>query len=191
MNFIETECIPVGYVPYGLLAAPPCTAIASVGAKHWPEKDMPKKDYPGFNGKGHFTCELDEAQACVEIIWEMKLQLERMIGGPLKFWSLENPRGRMDTICPWLAPYRQMRFDPCDYGDPYKKETWLWGEFNTNMVQTPVPVVGAKVHRKAGWHSVDVYNKLHENKDLKFKDLAQYRNKTPNGFARAFFNANR
>jgi hypothetical protein len=190
MKFIEEECLPVGYIPYGLFAAPPCTAIAAIGAKHWQAKDTPKNDYPGFNGKGEFSCELEEAKANVEIVWEMKAWLEDMIGGKLKFWSLENPRGRMDTICPFLAPYRKMRFDPCEFGDPYKKETWLWGEFNSNLQRNPVPVIDNKVDRKAGWSSIDLFYGLDKKTNLKYKNLAQYRNRTPRGFANAFFKAN-
>lgn len=183
-SLIEDVCIPAGYVPYGLLAAPPCTAISKVGNRYWPEKDKPKEDYPGYSGKGYFESETQEAECNVAIIIELKAWLEEMIGGPLKFWSIENPAGRMETLVPELKPFRKMAFNPCDYGDPYTKYTVLWGEFNDNLPKNPVEPI--KVNSKTE-NVVDHYLGITK---LKYKDRAKHRNITPLGFAKAFFQAN-
>jgi hypothetical protein len=178
------EAIEHGYIPYGLLSAPPCTAISKVGAMLWPKKDQPKEDFPGFNGKGYFESETQEGQFGVLIVLELKAQIEKMIGGPLKFWTVENPAGRMETLVPELKPYRRMAFNPCDFGDPYTKYTILWGEFNADLEKKPVEPI--KVHAKTE-NVVDHYYGITK---LRYKDRAKFRNRTPPGFANAFFKAN-
>jgi len=69
-----------------------------------------------------------------------------------------------------------MSFNPCDYGDPYKKRTLLWGNFNTNLNKNPVePIIPSPLHQNLG------------GKSEKTKEL---RSMTPQGFANAFFQAN-
>ena len=41
------------------------------------------------------------------------------------WWALENPIGRLKDYLGDPA----FRFDPCDFGDPWTKRTWLWGHF--------------------------------------------------------------
>lgn len=88
------------------------------------------------------------------------------------WWALENPIGRLKD---YLGEPTH-KFDPCDYGDPWTKRTWLWGRF---VIPGPlwspssvavVPVLG------------DVTTKGSNNKNR--------RSATPQGFARAFFEAN-
>jgi hypothetical protein len=64
-----------------------------------------------------------------------------------------------------------MRFDPCDYGDPYTKRTLLWGSFNLPKPLGVLPTEGSKMHRLSSSH-------------------AAQRALTPPGFAQAFFEAN-
>lgn len=86
-----------------------------------------------------------------------------------KWWVLENPVGKLNT---YLGAPR-MTFQPNEYGDPYTKRTCLWGEFNTPQ-RTPVPAVeGSKMHRLGP-----------------SPDRAALRAVTPEGFARAFYEAN-
>jgi hypothetical protein len=85
------------------------------------------------------------------------------------WWVLENPVGK---LVHHLGPAR-MTFDPNDYGDDYTKRTCLWGEFST-PVRTPVPALqGSKLHRLPP-----------------SPERAALRSKTPEGFAKAFFEAN-
>lgn len=79
------------------------------------------------------------------------------------FWALENPVGKLRR---WLGPPRLM-FDPCDYGDPYTKRTLVWGDFHPPKKSPVEPVRSVDPKRSTDARSV-----------------------TPEGFARAFFEAN-
>jgi hypothetical protein len=84
-----------------------------------------------------------------------------------KFWALENPVGRISAYLGAPALW----FQPCDYGDPYTKKTGLWGVFN-NPIKTPVaPTLGSAIHKM--WSS-----------------MKNERSRTPDGFSKAFFEAN-
>jgi hypothetical protein len=140
--------VDVRHVPHvkgvhGILAAPPCTCFAASGAR-WPrtERDM-------FDA-------LSVVDACLRIVFACQP----------KWWALENPVGKLSR---YLGP-PALRFDPCDFGDPWTKRTLLWGHF-TAPRKTPVPPeAGSMMH-------TDV------------RDPIQ-RAATPPGFARAFFEAN-
>jgi len=93
-------------------------------------------------------------------------------------WMIENPVGALSTH--WRKP--DYRFDPCDFGgyleppgDAYTKRTCLWvgGGFTIPEPKPVVPVEGSKMH-------------LVPPSD----DRANIRSKTPEGFARAVFEAN-
>lgn len=146
---------------YGILAAPPCTHFSVSGAQYWKAKDTDGRTFE----------DITILTACLMIIARAK---------PV-FWVIENPVGRMRK----LLGKPRLIFNPCDYGDPYTKKTCLWGEFN-ELTENPVePVfirdngIGKKkyslIHFKTG------------GKSAKTKEL---RSTTPQGFARAFFEAN-
>lgn len=86
-----------------------------------------------------------------------------------QWWVIENPVGRLNR---WLGE-PAMLFDPCDYGDPYTKKTCLWGRFNMPMK--------AKVHAHEG-------SRMHLLPPS--EDRPTLRSATPEGFAKAFFEAN-
>lgn len=79
------------------------------------------------------------------------------------FWALENPIGKLRR---WLGPPKLM-FDPCDYGDSYTKRTLVWGDFHLPK-KSPIEPVRDSLRPRA----------------------AIARSVTPEGFARAFFEAN-
>jgi hypothetical protein len=91
-----------------------------------------------------------------------------------EWWVLENPVGRLRH---YLGP-AAMTFQPCDYGDPWNKRTCLWGHFTppvplvSAVARNPVaPTLGSRMHRmSSAWKA--------------------QRSETPEGFARAFFEAN-
>jgi len=85
------------------------------------------------------------------------------------WWAIENPRGRLRR---WLGD-PALTFDPCDFGDPYTKKTDLWGVFNQPQREPVEPVLA---------------NHVRDMKGGRFR--AKYRAMTPEGFARAFFEAN-
>jgi hypothetical protein len=139
----------------GILAAVPCTDFAVSGARWFAEKDA--------NGS--------TAQS-VELVWQT-LRIVHLCMP--HFWVVENPISRIHKLVPELGRPK-MYFHPCDFGEPYTKKTALYGEFNTNLVKTPVaPTEGSKMHRMYGGRS-------ERTKEL--------RSVTPPGFAQAFFEAN-
>lgn len=132
---------------HGILCAPPCTVFAGSGAM-WKRSDEAM-----IEG-------LSIIDACLRIIHVVK---------PV-WWVLENPVGKLRK---WIGP-PTMSFQPCDYGDAYRKRTLLWGEFNTDLKKTPVePVIPSPLH----WLPPS-------------DDRAMLRGITPPGFAKAFYEAN-
>jgi hypothetical protein len=145
---------------HGVLAAPPCDHFASSGARWWREKDADGRTF--------------EAIALIyktlSIIWYLSNRDD------LVWWALENPVGRLARLVPELSRYGPFYFDPCDYGDPYTKKTGLWGVF---VPPLPLfvgslavePIEGSKMHKMSStWKT--------------------QRSITPDGFARAFAQAN-
>jgi len=132
---------------YGILAAPPCTVFS------WSGNAWPRTDAEIHQG-------LALVDSCIRLVHVLRP----------KFWCLENPVGKLRK---WLGPPK-MSFHPCDYGDPYKKITLLWGDFRLPIITNPVPP--------------QIPSPLHQN--LSKKDRAARRSVTPPGFARAFFKAN-
>jgi len=131
----------------GILAAPPCTMFASSGARWERTED-------------EMLHALSVVDACLRAVAVYKP----------KWWALENPIGKLRR---YLGE-PTLRFDPCDYGDPYTKRTCLWGSFKpppkTNRVE---PTEGSKMH---------LMSPGPERQNL--------RSVTPPGFAHAFFEAN-
>lgn len=127
----------------------PCTDLAVSGARDFKTKGLPLL-CDGLTLFGH----------CI--------QLAEWSGAP---WMAENPTGVISTH------YRKpdFTFDPCDYGDPYTKQTHLWTGGGFVMPErTPVaPSLGSMMHRMPP-----------------SKDRANKRSATPMGFARAVFKAN-
>ena len=68
-----------------------------------------------------------------------------------------------------------MTFQPHEFGDPYTKRTCLWGDFNADLPKKEVePTEGSRM-----WNLPPS------------ADRASLRSKTPEGFAKAFCQANR
>lgn len=131
---------------HGILAAPPCTAFARSGNR-WIRTDDEMRDA------------LAIVDACVRIATAARP----------RWWALENPPG---TLSYFLGRHRYS-FDPCDFGDPYKKKTQLWGDFAPPIKNPVEPTEGSKMH---------LIGPVANRADL--------RSITPPGFARAFFEAN-
>jgi len=85
------------------------------------------------------------------------------------FWCLENPVGKLRRYIGEPVMY----FEPFEYGDSYIKKTCLWGKFN---VPKKCPV---KPKNKSYIHYLSPSKKR-----------SKLRSITPQGFARAFFEAN-
>ena len=147
---------------YGLLAAPPCTQFSIL---------------KNAQGGGNFREGMEIVKACFEIIWECR------ISGSLKFWALENPHGYLRHFL-GTAP---LTFSPCDFGDPYTKQTDIWGYFKEPKKNAVKPLFTrfAKFNEKAYQQEVP---KSYVLPGIQKRTIR--RSMTPQGFARAFFEAN-
>jgi hypothetical protein len=157
----DVRLMPRPDVPvHGILAAPPCTVFAFSGNR-WPR--TPEE----------IAAALAVVDACLRLV---------AVCRPA-WWCLENPRGKLQHYLGLPA----MRFDPCDFGDPWTKRTCLWGHFVPPVplltTRRPVaPTQGSRMHRMTGVHPGD-------SAALAARRRAA-RSATPPGFARAFFEAN-
>lgn len=140
---------------HGILADPPCRVFCRPGARLWGQ----------WGDEG--LCEgLALVDACLRLVAVCKPQ----------WWALENPPGRLHK---YLGPPR-LSFHPWEYGDPWTKHTYLWGEFKT-PARHPVVPVPYPAHLPPG------------RRDRTSRVSSSWRNQraeTPVGFARAFFEAN-
>lgn len=140
----------IGRPVHGILAAPPCTDFSRAGSLSWRKK-----------GTAAVKESLSIVDACLRMV---------AIYNPA-WWCLENPVGRLTR---WLGPPQQI-FQPHEYGDPYTKETCLWGRFKVPKKTPVVPKFSA----------FEYLDRLPIE-----GDKATKRSVTPEGFARAFFAAN-
>ena len=151
------------YIPpenvYGILAAPPCTMFSLARTKAKKPRDLKEG--------------MEIVYACLKIIWEVqyKLKSPHAKETPLKFWAMENPRGLLKRFLGKPV----MEFDPWEFGDMYKKKTYIWGWFNEpkkSILKKPnLPKFGS-------------------DKPIEFRFNTELKSITPAGFAKAFFKAN-
>lgn len=160
---------------YGILAAPPCTMFSFARTKANKQRDLKEG--------------MEIVRACLNIIWQcMEVKQETKHKTlPLKFWALENPNGMLK----FLLGKPAFEFNPWEFGDGYKKKTHLWGWFNEPKKKIVSP----------GFNKDHNHNKLPKFDRMKSKDIApemfgkltrqERRAITPEGFAKAFFKANK
>ncbi|ETW10875.1 hypothetical protein ATO8_19799 [Roseivivax marinus] len=162
-----------GLEVYGVLSACPCTTFASSGARWWKTRhDVPSTEQVeklfGPRMARYFDTPLEANKALKEVTSAI---IE--FANPSKFHVLENPRGRIRKET-GLPPARLV-FDPNHFGDPYTKETWLYGEFGDDLPTAHVdPTEGSRMQ-----------NKLRGDRDKAARSI------TPEGFAYSFFMANK
>jgi site-specific DNA-cytosine methylase len=166
---------------YGVLAAPPCTMFSLARTRG----KTPR------NFKEGMEC----IKACLNIIWESRMQTVYRKEGGLKFWALENPMGFLRQFLGLPA----LTFDPYDYGDPYTKKTDLWGYFNKPRTCS----VDFNKIEKGYIHTISPTGKPMKkfdtllNEEINFRKETKHLSRsarraiTPPGFAKAFFEANR
>ena len=150
-----------------LLLAPPCTEFAVSGARWFATKDA----------DGRTASAVRVVRSALDAIRSLRPAV----------WALENPVGRLSRLVPELGS-PALAFDPCDYAghanDPeanaYTKRTQLWGDFCADLEVSRIQPVracsqGSWLQRLGG-------------RSERTKVL---RSTTPQGFARAFYMANR
>ncbi|QKJ32447.1 hypothetical protein HQ865_22675 [Mucilaginibacter mali] len=162
---------------YGILAAPPCTMFSLLR----------------FDGRAgtprDFRKGMRTVNACLEIVHECLYNPVYKYQNRLKFWALENPRGHLLRFLGKPA----FVFDPYEYGDPYTKRTCLWGTFNPPRAKSVVAPLPGSFGRKTPRFR---HLKLHQipqgyRAATKIPLDTIIRSITPEGFAKAFFKANR
>lgn len=145
--------------PWAVLAAPPCTCFCRPGARWWFKMDL----------LGQTQRDIAIMRAC--------MRLRKLATG---FWAMENPPGRHRELIPELgAPAWQ--YQPYEYGDPWGKQTYIWGTASKPVVTNPVapePTRRTPNGRSQGRIA------------FMSSSWKREREKTPAGFARAFFGAN-
>ena len=153
---------------YGVLAAPPCTMFSMARTNAKTPRDL--------------VGAMDTVNHCLRIIAECQHD-----GNRLAFWALENPKGRLR----WFLGKPPLTFNPYDYGDPYRKPTDIWGNFNTDLKQTPVELNPEQ--DKQSRLNLQLLQPIPEEyvRDPKMSPRAIARSITHTGFAEAFFRANR
>jgi len=155
---------------YGILAAVPCTDYAVSGAR-W----FKSKDEDGRTAQSQLL-----VKKTMEIINYFKPE----------FWVIENPVSRIGRLNPGIGEVKQ-RFNPYDFAyllenpliEQYSKKTCLWGKFN-QLIKNALPCLDyEKIHRPTNKEGVQVGWNTEECKEL--------RQETPEGFAKAFYQANK
>jgi len=161
----------------GILAAPDCTYFSIAGNAH------KRSDQNIIDGIG-------VVDACFRIAYALK---------PTWF-ALENPVGKLKKF----LGEPTFKFNPYEFGDMYSKKTYLWGWFNNpktipynkediNMFEGSPLLEGKEI-------TEPMSGLYYKNKIAKGEftapsgtDLTRkyYRSITPQGFANAFFEANR
>ena len=140
---------PEGQI-HGILAAPPCTFFSRMRMC----RGRPTDD--------QFKEALSIVDACLRLV----------VCCRPKWWALENPQG---YLAKWLGS-PAMKFDPWEFGDPWTKRTWIWGDFTPPMSSGSIVPKGRLVGSRKG------------NKAI--AQTFEERARTPSGFAKAFFEAN-
>jgi len=158
---------------YGILAAPPCTNFSFALSE--------KKERDYADG-------MQIVNACLRIAKQCE---------PLKFFAMENPIGHLSDF---IGP-PQFVFQPWQFGDPWTKKTGIWGYFSAPEIThsdysqvTENPALYIRKPRKKVnmvWLHKSAYDLIPAYHHLPRPDTdAAFRAMTPQGFAKAFFEAN-
>jgi hypothetical protein len=98
------------------------------------------------------------------------------------FWAMENPLGMLRK----LIGRPKFTFQPYEFGDRYSKKTDLWGYYNEPK-KTPVKLTDEEINYQRKHH----VHKYPAAKEMPGFSREARRAITPQGFAQAFFKANR
>jgi site-specific DNA-cytosine methylase len=154
---------------YGILAAPPCTMFSFARTTAKTPRD--------FKGAMRIV------KACLDIVGTVKI----LGNGQLKFWAMENPTGYLRRFIGKPC----FKFYQWQFGGYHVKSTDIWGYFNE-----PTPTVKTKPILKKGeidkrWSNPTIPDYIKEQLKSVGERRAAVRAITPEGFARAFYRANK
>lgn len=153
---------------YGIFSAPPCTMFSRARTTAKTPRD--------FKGATHIV------KACLEIIWES--QFENRFG--LKFWAMENPAGYLKRFMGEPA----FKFQPYEFGDRHSKQTYIWGMFNEPK-KNPIKLTEEELLQSRNNTRPLPEIPIGYERDAKMKAVQIRRSITPQGFAQAFYKANK
>lgn len=166
---------------YGILAAPPCTMFSI--ARNDKTARVPRDLELG----------LSIVKSCYRIIEECLIDPYKVSENSLKFWALENPKTGYLKRFLGNPP---LTFDPSEYGDEHTKKTAVWGMFNDPVKTTKAKTLTGDENNyvKSVERYFDRYKHLipdgyKEKTGLSMRTIV--RSITPQGFARAFYKANK
>ena len=154
---------------YGILAAPVCTMFSLARTRAKTPRD--------------FKQGMELVIGCLNIIWGCRYNHK------LAFWCLENPMGILRQFLGKPA----FTFNPCDFAgylknpdiDLYTKKTDLWGYFNIPK-KKPINLTKNQLEKnKSNGRRLPSISEITNSKQ------ADKRSITPQGFARAFYKANK
>lgn len=153
---------------YGVLAAPPCTMFSMARTVAKTPRDL----------KGA----METVKSCLNIIWSLQYY-----GHKLNFWAMENPKARLR----WFMGKPALTFNPYDFGDPYRKPTDIWGNFNTDLKRNIVALDPKQ--KKQSQLNIQHLQPIPKDyvRDPNMTPRAIARSITHTGFAEAFFKANK
>ena len=147
------------WLPDAILAAPPCTCFCRASSRWWARQDA----------RGETARNIEIMRACL-----------RICGRARRWWALENPPGRHRRLIPELGP-PAWQFQPWQYGDPWGKQTYIWGTATKPPVVAPVEP--APTRRTPNGRTQGRIAFMSSSWKAK-------REETPGGFAKAFAEAN-
>jgi hypothetical protein len=150
---------------YGILAAPPCTMFSILQRSHTTPRNLRQG--------------MDAVKQCLAIIWEVQYRNKR-----LAFWALENPKAYLR----WFLGKPPLTFQPYEYGDPHSKATDIWGYFNEPK-KRPVEPIKGRGHSKSSAKELPPVPEDYRLPGVDKRTIA--RSITPQGFAQAFYEANK
>lgn len=160
---------------YGVIANPVCTEFSTA---------------KGFHKDNDIEKGMEMVNHCLRIIDECTPY----------FWALENPfNGRLKDV----LGKPKLVYQPWEYGSPWTKKTALWGSFNipdrlyTNWEDVP-KLEGLYIRPNRPKPALAFCHKSHIDFIPEFafakpfvKNDADFRSLCSQGFAKAFYNANR
>jgi hypothetical protein len=145
--------------PYGVLAAPPCTCFCRPAARWWARQDA----------AGETERDVAVMRACL-----------RLCKTATGWWALENPPGRHRDLIEELGK-PAWQYQPWEYGDPWGKQTYIWGTARKPRVLSPVaPAPTRRTPNGKTQGRIAFMSSSHKRQ----------REQTPAGFAKAFRLAN-
>ena len=152
---------------YGILSAPPCTMFSRARTTE--------------NKQRHLEDGMRVVRACMYTIWHVQEKITDKRGLPLlKFWALENPMGSLRRF----LGRPEFTFNPCDYGDPWTKQTDIWGWFKAPK-KNPIQLSPSQQQLcKENNRKLPLISDFTSSKNTVRRAI------TPPGFAQAFFRAN-